>query len=219
MAQFGPQAAVPNPEAVSDALARALRSALMQWKSLAYFQGVTINGAIAIGPPGCLQGPRLIDLMAAHLGPVQGSDRVAAEAAAKALEACFEGWRRTVSVPGLPWYPGFTTVPSGFAAPTPNVPTPLSALASVGFGDLSTGPQLARMIMAPLSPEMRNPNGYGTFFTLFANKAALVFREVFASAMVVNAMGQGPVVGFAPPGSPVGQVAGGMVTPTPGVLA
>jgi hypothetical protein len=49
-------------------------------------------------------------------------------------------WHEALRVPGLPWYPAFTSLPGAAALPTPNVPTPLAPVGPVIGGKVAEAP-------------------------------------------------------------------------------
>jgi len=56
--------------------------------------------------------------------------------------AAFGAWKAywdNYTIPGLPWYPTFAAIPSTFAPPTPNVPTPIAAGVSGALSGMQSG--------------------------------------------------------------------------------
>lgn len=200
-------------------LLEAVRFAHGLWRQEARFQNVFINGVVAMGGPGCLDGPPLEHLIKSAPGVAgeQGNARALLDAVARGVSFCFAAWQRGVSVPGLPWYPSFAAVPGPVAPPTANVPTPLVACASPQAGML--GQRMFKgQIAAALPAALRVPQ-VDTCVEALAQSVATYFATWTAMQQVVGVLGQGPVPGFAPPAVPAAPVVGGMVIPVPGHLA
>ena len=187
-----------------------------RWVQQAYFRNVTINSSIAIGPPGCLQGPDLSPIIRSYLlsneVPVEVVDIFA-----NSIGGAFAAWQGSVAVPGLPWYPAFAAFPGPQAPPMPNVPMPLISLAAARQAELTSADRLSEHIFAQfpsgeIVPDVREE------ILSFSRKAATQFQVWLASTQIRNVQGHGPVPTFAPPYVPVGPVVAGGVIPTPGVI-
>lgn len=194
----------------------SISPAVASWKATARLQGVIISGLVATGPRGCLVGPPLAGFMLPKFQSLQGDDRATAIAAANGISAAFERWRQSASVPGLPWYPAFVAFPGPIAPPTPNVPSPLLALASAGMGEL-TPSALQNAMSSAADPATRSKSAAA--FAQIAAQAAGILSGQIAASLVRNALGTGPIPSFAPPFVPVGPVVNGSVLPNPGVLS
>ena len=200
-------------------LLEAVRFAHGLWRQQARFQNVFINGVVAMGGPGCLDGPALEPLirMAPGVAGEQGNARALLDAVAQGVSTCFGAWQHGVSVPGLPWYPTFAAVAAPVAPLTANIPTPLVVCNSPQSGML--GHQMLKgQIVAALPAALRVAQ-VDTCVGALAQSVATYFATWIAMQQVVGVLGQGPVPSFAPPTIPVGPVVGGSVIPTPGHLA
>jgi hypothetical protein len=199
-----------------DDICSAICSAWSQWQSMATMTGVMINGPTAsagqiVGPPWqpliMMQAPKTTQNLLKYSNVI-----------AKVIS---EGWMQftgTVKVPGLPWYPAFTALPSPVAPPTPNVPVPFAALTQVPMSISCMGPMglKQRMIM-----ELGDPNApyHPQLFEAISDAFEKCYNIWKVSTMVTNVLGTGPVPTFAPPYVPAGPVVGGVGTMTPGGFA
>jgi hypothetical protein len=199
-------------------LLEAVRAAHEMWRQQARFQNIIINGAVAVGPPGCLVGPPLEPLIRAAPGVVadQGAAKDLRDAVATGVSSCFASWQQTVTVPGLPWYPSFVAVAGPVAPPTPAIPAPLS-LCAASAGML--GQQMLKQFILTALPQALRVAQVDACVGALAQSLQTFFSTWIATQQVVGVMGQGPVPSFAPPAVPVGSVVGGTVIPTPGHLA
>jgi hypothetical protein len=132
---------------------------------------------------------------------------------AKAIGEAWMKTQRSVTVPGLPWYPAFAAFPGPVAPPMPNIPSPFMALtqdqAATALSSLSNPKGNKRSNSLDFSPEV-----FASVATWFSN-AITVWK---ATQMVMMVMGKGPVPTFAPPYVPVGPVVMGDNIPAPGHL-
>jgi hypothetical protein len=213
-----PPGAVPGQEQVEQrwhewlgAAKEGTRQGVDLWQRTATLSEVKVEAATAIG--GVLRGspikPHIVAALAGRAAPghVIGAF---AEAAGRA----WDFWTSKVGVPGLPWYPAFAALPVPIAPPTPNVPTPLSAITR---GATIDGGSVSRSIIGMLGPEGAEPaardaaNEFGDWLS-----ASFVVWHV--TTMVTNVIGRGPVPTFAPPYVPVGPVVHGSAESVPGGL-
>jgi hypothetical protein len=212
--------AQPTPKAVpasdwpkwSRDAASAVRQAVNTWRSSATLSGVTVQGPIAAG--GFLVGPALLPSLLASLRAAAVPAEVAA-AFASAVATAWSQWAASVRVPGLPWYPAFIAYPGPVAPPQPNIPTPLTALV------MDRSPFAANTLAANIKTLLgarAGEDGAARAVDEFAEEHALRFEIFCATCMLTQVLGSGPVVGFAPPIVPVGQVVGGSATMSPGGL-
>ena len=184
-----------------------------KWRAAAYLQGVTINGAIAAG--GSAAGPDLGVLMRSLVpaqqfgGGLPYLDRLR-NAASVSLSNAWRKFERSITVPGLPWYPTFTRAPGPVAPVTPNEPCPLSALTSGSV--LVVSEVAAGMKTAFGTPEQYSNRMLDSLAFAFVTTV----RAWIKYQKVVNVLGTGPVPATAV--SRVGPVVGGMVIPNPGVF-
>lgn len=212
-----PRAAWPSPTswpAWGDAAWDAVRMAVLQWQQSARLRDVQITGPNAIG--GRVVGPSLQTTMAAQM-KARGVPTDIAERFAAAVAAAWTSWHEALRVPALPWYPAFAAFPGPNAVPTPNVPTPLSALVSAQEAQLLP-PALRNRIVAALGPLAQQP-GASAAVEQFAGRFAARFQVWRTVVIVKGVIGSGPVPGFKPPLYPVGPVVGGKVSETPGAFA
>jgi hypothetical protein len=183
-----------------------------KWREAAYLQGVTIHGAIASG--GRAVGPDLGALIRAlpqpaHLGGGLSHVERFRNAAAVVLSSAWHRFEVSITVPSLPWYPSFVSLPGPVAPETLNKPCTVTAITS--------GSALAHnQIAAAMKAAFGTPVQYSDRM-LDALAFAFVTTVVnWTQKQGVRAMGTGPVV--RPPSSPVGAVVGGTVIPNPGVF-
>jgi len=176
--------------------------AVTQWASQARLTGVLVNGPTATG--GHLSGPDLG-------GPIRNAMREAGmpDNAAwhfgQGVNAAWKSWADTVKVPGLPWYPAFAALPSPLAPPTPNVPSPVRALAQ-DLGKMSPG-AIAGQIKGALGSAREWPGA--SAIDGWASGFSAAFMHWTTSCMVRRVMGTGVIPTFAPPYVPVGPVVNG----------
>jgi peptidoglycan hydrolase-like protein with peptidoglycan-binding domain len=201
---------------VVSAVVSAFTGAITTWKATAVFAGIIVNGVTAVGGPGCLVGAPLAPLMTARLTTLTGDDRAIATAAAEGIGTNFAIWQSGVTVPGLPWYPTFAAVPGPVGPPSPNIPTPLVALASSGLG-LMSDPNALQAAMAKAASVSLRDRAKASFASI-ATQVSPKFQAMLVTSMVTGVMGTGPVPTFAPPYVPVGPVVGGRAFSPPGAL-
>jgi hypothetical protein len=183
---------------LADPLAKAIAAAIETWRPLARMRGLRVEGALALGEPGCLNGPDIEPLIEAEVGiaGLQGDDQDFAKAVAKTVAEAFADWRDGVMVPGLPWYPAFTLWPAPVAPPMPNVPSPLASLPSSGTALMTRSSHLDSLIRTRLSAELDRSTRDRR--KALAREIAIYFEAWLASHQVMRVMGQGPVPGFDP---------------------
>ena len=193
----------------------AFAHAHSSWRQGAYFKGVTINGPVANGPPGCLKGPSIAGRMNQYhdIQNLTAMETDIYEAIRDGVAEAFELWRASVKVPMLAWYPMFAAFPGPQAPPAPNLPTPLSALTSMS-PDVLVPPNLKARIDLKLPQALRHPIISGFLNALTINISSLLLGWI-ATQIVTGVLGKGPVPTFAPPYVPVGPVLGGSVIENP----
>jgi hypothetical protein len=190
---------------ICDAIAQAHNV----WRSQARLVQVVINSVQASA--GNLQGGSLAPEIRQRAPRENAWQRPRSEAIATAIGFCWENWQRSVTVPGLPWYPAFAAFPGPLVPPTPNVPSPLVTLMQNPVLLLSS--PLKNQMRAHYSGDNEWPN---ELFDAVASGLETAFRVWTPTQMVTNVMGSGPVPTFAPPYVPVGPVVGGTGTQLPG---
>jgi hypothetical protein len=183
----------------------ATKAAVATWKDSAMLVGVRVDGPIANG--GQVTGPPLGPLLLAALSASSMPPAVASGFSAAVGDA-WRAWTDSIRVPALPWYPPFAAWPAAQAPPTPNVPTPLAALAQTR-ASLSES-ALAAGIKGRVGPAKDWPGASG--IDAYAGWLARSVDAAVAATMVTNVTGSGPVPSFAPPYVPVGPVAGGQAS-------
>lgn len=210
------QAAANNEyELFIDQMCLAMASAFDCWRKTALFQGVMINGPIAVG--GSITGPSFADFLKPS-APKQGLFGKALTHGDALASAIGEAWRQTclqVRVPGLSWYPMFAAYPGPQAPPTPNLPTPAAAL---GFNKAFLNATMVK------EQALRSLSGTpvfaaGELFTALCTGFESTIDLWLPSQMITNVLGMGPVPTFAPPYVPAGPVVGGSVIVSPGAFA
>jgi hypothetical protein len=179
------------------------------WRQQARLVEVRINAVTASG--GRLQGAGL-GAEIRQRGPREDAwQQSRTEAIGKGIGFCWENWQRSVTVPSLPWYPGFAAFPGPVAPPTPNVPIPLVALIQnpVHLNSM----HLKLQMLAHYSGDNE---WTGELFESVAFGLERAFQLWAPLQMVMNVIGTGPVPTFAPPYVPVGPVVGGTGSQLPG---
>jgi hypothetical protein len=200
-----------------DTLCDAVASAHELWRLGAQFKDLKINGASVFGQEGCLDGPQLADQILAYpdcAGWV-GNKATYRDAVAQGVSQCFATWQRSVSVPGLLWYPAFAAFAGAQAPPTANVPSPLSACVAKESGQIANHARLYRAMYDHLAPEMKKGDTekhHEAFLDGIANVLSLAFTTWLAAQQVTQVLGRGPV----PSGN--GPVVGGTIVSAPGHL-
>lgn len=197
-----------------------VKHGVSEWCKLASFQGVLINGSNAIGAPGCLNGPNMRSMMMTapkFHGQDPGVADEIMDACVRTVADCFGIWLQTVSVPNLVWYPTFQSYPGPMAPPTASIPCRISQLGSGITYFLTRSSDLKREILMSLPQDLEN-DAVDKFCEGVSKSLALGFETWFATHVVTNVMGTGPVPTFAPPHVMSGPVIGGSVLPTPGAL-
>lgn len=187
----------------------AIGQAHTTWRLQARLVQVVINAVQAVG--GSLQGPALGPEITLR-GPREDQwQRPRTEAIAAGIGMCWENWQRSISVPGLPWYPAFAAFPGPMAPPTPNVPVPLVVLMqnTVHLNSL-------RLTTHMVGRYSGDNEWHNQLFEAVALGLERAFQAWAPAQMVMNVMGTGPVPTFAPPYVPVGPVVGGTGTQMPG---
>ena len=193
---------------------QAVGFAWEMWRMQAKFKDLRINGPVAIGAPGCLDGPEWEGFIKSMAPQSNAWEKRLSNAIASAFSEAWKKYQDSVMVPGLPWYPAFAAWPGPMAPPTPNVPMPLVALSQNA------------QFLAPgtLKAKISEKAGKSTEFAeQIAEALAFGFNAAFLlwlpMQQIVNVLGKGPVPSFAPPYVPVGPVVGGDNLATPGHLA
>jgi hypothetical protein len=197
----------------------AVSHAVAVWSTQVKFVNVTINGAIAEGPPGTLDGPSLNPQLCSLMVNSGIPDDIAKKTS-KAIASLWEDWQSKVVIPRLAWYPSFAAFPGPLAPPTPNLPTPLIGLASSGIASVVN----VEVILAKLEAELGSlakSQGAANNLEHFSQSFSMRFPMWAAATMVQNVIGHGPVpTWIGEPGTPYsGPVANGEVIPAPGVLS
>jgi hypothetical protein len=199
-----------------DAICKAIDLAHGIWMLTAKLRNVRIDGPIAVGLPGCLDGPELeahinIFMLGAAAG-LRGKGQLATKAIAQGVSKAFKMYQDGVTVPQLPWYPSFALVSGAAAPPTSNVPTPLLSLPSTGLSRLQCTSVVSLMKAGlsgasfPYSSEL---------FTCVADAFEKAVMLWISAQQVTRVMGTGPVPGFRPPLMPGGPVVGGSIIAAP----
>lgn len=203
----------------------AVAFAHQMWKLQAKFKDLKVNAVIALGTPGCLDGPELESLIksaptaASHMATQNGPKWV--DAVAKGVSKCFKSWQGKVMVPGLPWYPAFAAFPGPMAPPVPNVPMPLIACPSAMMADITVPNKLAGAMGDALDSGIKNDDPDKQFEAVFdaiGTALAMAFLMWLPQQQIMLVMGKGQIPTFAPPYVPVGPVLMGDNIPTPGHL-
>jgi hypothetical protein len=186
------------------------------WRMQAKFGPMAIAGPVVAGTPGCLSGPPLEGLIkqypaCASMTPAQTPYR---DAVAGGVGKAFTLWQSTVTVPGLPLFPGYVMQPPGSAIPMPNIPQTLIACVSVNTVLLVVPASLKELMLAVFKLGGRTPNDVDhAIFEAISTVLGLAFITWMSNQMVLNVVGSGAVA------SPMGGPVAGVTLPTPGHLA
>lgn len=197
----------------------AVATGINTWKAQAKFKDLKVMAVSAIGTPGCLDGPKLKDVIV--LEGKEDNEKAYCKAVKEGISECWEAWQGKVTVPGLPWYPAFAAFPGPTAPPMPNVPVPLIACPSAMMSKL-TGPEISKAMQGKLDKKVKDADPDKQHVALFDAIGACLavgFLIWVASQMVMNVLGKGPVPAFAPPYVPLGPVVGGDNVAVPGHIA
>ncbi len=193
-----------------DSLFDAIEFGFNVWRSSAGLVDVRINGPIATG--GRMQGPAIDSLIAsspAVAGWTSWSAKIR-DAVAKGMEQQWSSLARTVTVPGLPWYPAFAAFPGPQTPPMANLPSPFATLQHDAS---ATSPSTLKTIM---SASLQGGFDFSMeFFESLATGLQQPLQIWKMSQMVTGVLGSGPIPTFAPPYVPVGPVVNGLIIPGP----
>ncbi len=209
-----------------DAMLDAVVYSHTMWKVQAKFQNIKINAIVALGMPGCLDGPELESNIknAPMVAAFTGNMAKHRDAVAKGVSKCFKDWQDQVTVPGLPWYPAFAAFPGPTAPPMPNVPTPLMMCPSAMMASIcapsSMKSEMDNALDGDLKSDKNDPTKqYEALHDAIATVLSVAFTTWLPAQQVMLVLGQGPIPTFAPPYVPVGPVLMGSIISAPGHLA
>jgi hypothetical protein len=207
-----------------DDMIDAIGMAHTQWKMQAKFKDIKIAAAVAVGAPGCLDGPELESGIknAMICASWTGQKAKYRDAVAKGVSKMFKEWQSKVTVPGLPWYPAFVAFPLASAPPMPNVPTPLAACMSAGMMSMTMPAKMRDAMVEALDGGLKDKDPdkqHKALFDAIATVVSVAFASWLPQQQVMMVMGKGPVPSYAPPYVPVGPVVGGDIISAPGHLA
>jgi hypothetical protein len=206
-----------------DAMVDAVSFAHNLWKLQAKFQNLMINAIVAVGQPGCLNGPALESNIknAPMVAAFTGNKAKMRDAVAKGVSDCFKKWQDQVMVPGLPWYPAFAAFPGPMAPPMPNIPMPLITCVSPMMPQIITPDPMTQAMDDALDGGLKDKDPEKHFHALhlaIATTLSLAFLMWLPMQQVMLVLGKGPVPTFAPPFVPVGPVVMGDNIAIPGHL-
>lgn len=204
----------PKAVAYVEKVSKAIGSAWNAWRLQAKFRNIKINGSIATGSIGCLDGPKWESLIKAEAPQLDAWEKGLTNAIASGLSESWYDYQSHVTVPNLPWYPAFVGWPGPQAGPMPNVPTPLLAAPSSKASQLDSGTLKNKITMKAV--------GSPASLSQVAESVSFAFASVFGlwlpTQMITNVMGKGPVPAFAPPIVLAGPVVNGDIISVPGHL-
>jgi len=206
-----------------DTMLDAVKFSHDMWKLQAKFKDLKINAVVALGTPGCLDGPELESNItnSPQAASMTGNAAKHRDAIAKGVSKCFKQWQDKVMVPGLPWYPAFAAFPGPQAPPMPNVPTPLIACPSAMSSQIFSPSSMTKEMDDALDQGLKDKDPekqYHALHDAIATVLSLGFLIWCASQMVSLVLGKGPIPTFAPPFVPVGPVLMGDNLAIPGHL-
>jgi hypothetical protein len=206
-----------------DAMLDAVQYSHNMWKLQAKFKDLKVNAVVALGTPGCLDGPELESNIknAPMCASWTGNMKKHRDAVAKGVSKCFKDWQGQVTVPGLPWYPAFAAFPSAMAPPMPNIPMPLITCISSKMSSIIMPDDMTKAMDDALDDGMKKKDPdkqYHALHDAIATVLALAFLIWLPSQQVMLVLGKGPIPSFAPPFVPVGPVVNGDNISAPGHL-
>jgi hypothetical protein len=201
----------------------AIKFGHQMWKLQAKFQNLIVNAMVALGTPGCLDGPSLESLIknAPSCAAMTGNLAAYRDAVASGLAKSFKNWQDNVTVPGLPWYPAFVAFPGPMAPPMPNIPMPLITCISPMMTELAMPTSMSSNMESALSGDLKDKDKdkqYKSLFDAISTVCSLGFVIWLAAQQVMLVMGKGQIPTFAPPFVPVGPVLMGDNLALPGHL-
>lgn len=210
-------------KSIHDDMLDAIGMAHNQWKMQAKFKDIKIAAALAIGAPGCLDGPELESGIknAPMCASWSGNKAKYRDAIAKGVSKKYKEWQDKVTVPSLPWYPAFVAFPLASAPPMPNVPTPLAACPSAMMTSMIQPSQMRDAMVEALDGGLKDKDPdkqHKALFDAIATVVAAAFAQWLPLQQVMLVLGKGPVPSYAPPYVPVGPVVGGDIISAPGHL-
>ena len=190
----------------------AIANAWSQWQALASMVGITIVGPSAIGgqivaPPFTIIGPASTPAEAKYSKVIAG-----------VIGPAWDAFTKTVTSPGLPWYPMFAAATAPVAIPAMNVSGPPAM-----FAALTQIP--TTITMAVMKPQMIAQLGdpqapfHKELFESICDAFEKTYTQWKVTTMVTKAIGTGPVPSMALPVPVPGPVAGGIATMPPGGFA
>jgi hypothetical protein len=204
-----------------DTMLDAVKFGHEQWQLQAQFQNLQVAAAMAIGSPGCLNGPDLEQLIKMYpdIQSWSGNKAKYRDAIAKGVSTCFKNWQQMVTCPALPLFPLFAAFALAMAPPTPNmVPMPLIAFVSGMIAQIAMPDQMKQEMINAFDGDLKQKDKgkhHEALFDAIATVLSLAFLMWMPQQMVQNLMATGPVPSWTP-FSPVGPVVGGMSIPGPG---
>jgi hypothetical protein len=206
-----------------DTMIDAVAFAHDMWKLQAKFQDLQIAAVVAVGAPGCLDGPELESNIknAPQCASFTGNMAKARDAVAKGVSDCFKKWQGQVTIPGLPLYPAFAAFPGPMAPPMPNVPVPLIICVSGMMTEIITPDPMTKAMDDALDQGLKDKDPekhYHALHQAIATVLSLAFLIWLPSQQMSLVLGKGPIPTFAPPFVPVGPVVGGDNIAIPGHL-
>ena len=204
-----------------DKMLDAVQNAHSMWKLQCKFKDLKVMAVVAIGTPGCLQGPELESNIKNLAGPMSGNMGKYRDAVAKGVSGCFKKWQDKVMIPGMPLYPAFAAFPGPMAPPMPGVPIPLIACPSAMCTEIFAPDSMKKAMISALDGGMKQKDPekhHEALFEAIATALSLGFLIWTAAQMVNLVLGKGPIPTFAPPYVPVGPVMNGDNLAIPGHL-
>ena len=187
------------------------------------FKDLKVNAVVALGTPGCLDGPELESNIknAPMCASWSGNKAKHRDAVAKGVSKCYKDWQDKVMVPGLPWFPSHAAFPGPMAAPVPNIPMPLIVCPSAKCTDIMMPSAMAKAMDDALDGGLKDKDKtkqYEALHDAIATVLSLAFVMWMPMQQVMLVMGKGPIPTFAPPVVPVGPVVMGDNLGIPGHL-
>jgi hypothetical protein len=200
-----------------------IKFAHMMWTLQAKFQNLIVNAMVAVGTPGCLDGPSLESLIKSSPSCAAMTGNLAAyrDAVAAGVAKSFKKWQDNVTVPGLPWYPAFVAFPGPMAPPMPNIPMPLITCVSPMMTEIVMPTGMSSNMVDALDGGIKDKDKdkqHKSLFDAISTVCALGCLMWLPMQQTMLVMGKGQIPTFAPPFVPVGPVLMGDNLALPGHL-
>jgi len=185
------------------------------WSMSTVLTGLSVEGSMSVGNPGCLHGPKMQLLLNASNNPGLPNTSPITGAINDGGGEAWKKWQSNVTVPALHIFPSHEGYPGPASGLTPNIPFLMKRLVSANLHEMST-PKLTEAILGKKPGS--DPFTMGVVSAI-TNSFGTVFQLWLATQLVTKVMIQGPVPTFRPPFITAGPVAVGSAFQLPGGLS